>query len=65
MGGDGNPMDQIVVAVIDSGLDPDHEDSDYSHVLAGARLCLQRGEHPGRHGPRHVCHQPDRGGPRQ
>lgn len=35
MGGDGNPMDQIVVAVIDSGLDPDHEDIDYSHVLAG------------------------------
>ena len=35
MGGDGNPMDQIIVAVIDSGLDTDHEDIDYSHVLAG------------------------------
>ena len=35
MGGDGNPQDQIVVAVIDSGLDPDHKDIDYSHVLAG------------------------------
>lgn len=35
MGNDGNPDDQIIVAVIDSGLDPDHEDIDYSHVVEG------------------------------
>lgn len=35
MGNDGNPQDKIVVAVIDSGLDPDHDDIDYSHVLEG------------------------------
>ena len=35
MGGDGKPADQIVIGIIDSGLDPDHEDIDYSHVLQG------------------------------
>ncbi len=35
MGNDGNPQDEIVVAVIDSGLDPDHEDIDYSRVMEG------------------------------
>lgn len=36
MGGDGDGIDPIVVAVIDSGLCPDHPDIDYSHVLEGA-----------------------------
>lgn len=35
MGNDGKPEDQIIVAVIDSGLDPDHEDIDYTRVLSG------------------------------
>lgn len=38
MGADGNPSDQIVIAVVDSGLDPDHEDIDYRYVLPGANL---------------------------
>jgi hypothetical protein len=35
MGNDGSSTDQIVIAVIDSGLDPDHEDIDYTHVIEG------------------------------
>ena len=35
MGNDGDPADHIVIAVIDSGLDTDHEDIDYTHVLPG------------------------------
>ena len=36
MGGDGNYEDPIVVAVIDSGICPDHPDLDYTHVIDGA-----------------------------
>lgn len=35
MGGDDDPVDPVVIGVIDSGLDPDHEDIDYAHVLPG------------------------------
>lgn len=38
MGSDGEFVDPIVVAVIDSGLDTDHEDIDYTHVLEGANF---------------------------
>lgn len=38
MGEDGEPVDRIVIAVIDTGLYPDHEDIDYSHVLPGMRF---------------------------
>lgn len=35
MGNDGRPADKIVISVIDSGLDTDHEDIDYSYVIEG------------------------------
>ena len=38
MGGDGDPTDPVVIAVIDSGLAEQHEDIDYSRVLPGANF---------------------------